>query len=68
MTQDELAVLTAIRTFPAGSRISRPAVLVAARLPADRVNKALDGLEASGHIWLIDDKIRLSSDGTTFDT
>ncbi len=69
MTDDELKVLNAMRTFPHGSRISRQDVLIEARLPLDRLNKALDGLDKSGHVWLLGgDKVRLSSDGTTFDT
>ena len=68
MTYDEAAVLDALRTFPRGARVPRQSVLNQARLPADRVNKALDGLEASGHVWLDGDKVRLSTDGTTFDT
>jgi hypothetical protein len=68
VTQDEQVVLNAIRTFAAGSRLTRQSVSIAARLPDARLDKALDGLETSGHIWRIDDRIRLSSDGTTFDT
>jgi hypothetical protein len=69
MTYDEQAVLNVIRKFPAGTRIPRQSVLDQARMPAERVNKALEGLDASGHVWLLDgDKVRLGSSGTTFDT
>lgn len=69
MTYDEAAVLEVIKSFPRGSLVARQAIVDNARMPADRVNKALTGLDASGHIWLMDgDKLRLSSSGTTFDT
>jgi hypothetical protein len=68
MTYDELAVLEAIRSFPRGSRIPRQSVVDKARLPVERVNKALEGLDASGDVWLDGDKVRLGSTGTTFDT
>ena len=68
MTNDELAVLDAIRSFRTSGRIPRQDVVNKTRLSADRVNKALDGLDASGHVWLDGDKVRLASDGRTFDT
>jgi len=68
MTQDELKVLDAMRTFPRGSRIARQDIINKTHMPAERVNKALDGLDASGHVWQLGDKVRLSTDGTTFDT
>ncbi|HKU94024.1 MAG TPA: hypothetical protein VJR58_02055 [Vineibacter sp.] len=68
MTYDEAAVLDAVRSFPRGRRVPRQDVLNKARLPLDRLNKALAGLEASGHVWLDGDMVKLSSDGTTFDT
>jgi hypothetical protein len=68
MTHDEQAVLNALRGFSRGSRVPRKSLLDATRLPADRLVKALDGLEASGHVWQDGDKVRLPSDGTTFDT
>ena len=68
MTYDEQAVLDVLRSFGRGASVARQSVLDRVRLPADRANKALDGLEASGHVWFDGDKVRLSSDGTTFDT
>ena len=68
MTNDELAVLEALRTFPRGRHIARQSLVDKTRLPADRVQQALKGLDDSGHVWLEGDKARLSSDGTTFDT
>ncbi len=68
MTHDELAVLEAMRTFPRGRHVTQQALADKTRLPADRVQRALKGLDDSGHVWLEGDKARLSSDGTTFDT
>jgi len=68
MTYDEAAVLDAVRSFPRGKRVPRQDILNKARLPLDRLNKALTGLEASGDVWLDGDMVRLSSSGTTFDT
>lgn len=68
MTYDEQAVLTALRTFPRGRFVALQALIDQARLPADRVKKALQGLDASGDVWLDGDKVKLASDGTTFDT
>ena len=68
MTPDELTVLNAMRKIGAGARISRQEIVNHTHLPLERVNKALDGLDASGHVWPMGDKFRLASDGTTFDT
>jgi hypothetical protein len=68
MTNDELIVLTAMRSLGAGTRLALQEIVTEARLPLDRVNKALEGLEASGHVWAMSGKFRLASDGTTFNT
>ncbi|MCW5745025.1 MAG: hypothetical protein KIT36_02340 [Alphaproteobacteria bacterium] len=68
MTYDEAAVLDALRRLPRGTRVAQQSLLDQTRLPADRLKQALSGLEASGHVWLMGDKVRLPSDGTTFDT
>jgi hypothetical protein len=71
MTQDELTVLNTVRDLvrdSQGTRVTRQAVLDNARLPADRVNKALDGLDRGGQVWLMGNEVRLSSSGTTFNT
>ncbi len=68
MTYDEAAVLDAMRSFPRGRRVPRQDVLNKTHLPVDRMNKALAGLETSGHVLLDGDMVKLSSDGTTFDT
>jgi hypothetical protein len=68
MTHDELAVLNALRDFAPGERVLRPTLLEKTRLSAERLDKALDGLDRSGHIWLEGDKIRTGSDGKTYNT
>ncbi len=68
MTYDEAAVLDAMRSFPRGRRVPRQDVLNKVHLPLDRLNKALVGLEADGHIRLDGDLVRLESNGTTFNT
>lgn len=71
MTQDELTVLNALRALvrdARGTRVMRQAVLDKAELPADRAEKALDGLDRSGHVWVMGKEVRLGSSGSTFDT
>ncbi|HJQ56542.1 MAG TPA: hypothetical protein VJ890_06530 [Vineibacter sp.] len=71
MTQDELTVLNMVRELARtsqGTRVTRQAVLDKVNLPTDRATKALDGLDRSGHVWLMGTEVRLGSAGSTYDT
>ncbi|MBL8674056.1 MAG: hypothetical protein IPK81_10495 [Rhodospirillales bacterium] len=68
MTYDEFAVLDAIRGFGPRARVPRKSIIDKTHLSADRVEKALKGLDDSGHVVLDGDIARTTSEGTTFDT